>query len=151
MTDTDELVRRLGALAAYIAEEADFNRSWTDGRRGSLWKVDPGYVTRRIELAEERERWAEAAKQAAATIERLRAVLQYGVECRHPVHRSWRISGGENAGPNLREFEVQARAALGMPPRPDPFPLAKFSADDFDAIMDLARNPTPTREEREQE
>ena len=53
--------------ARYLREEADFNRSWTDGRRGSP-PPSPrsGYATRRIELAEERESWALAIERLAA-------------------------------------------------------------------------------------
>lgn len=49
-----------GALeaAAYLREEADFNRSWTDGRR--RFSESPGYIARRLELAEQREAWAMA-------------------------------------------------------------------------------------------
>jgi hypothetical protein len=52
----NQRILRIEALMRYLSEEADFNRSWTDGRR------DPGvhsesYNARRIELAEERERW----------------------------------------------------------------------------------------------
>lgn len=47
------------AAAAYLRLEADFNRSWTDGRRGQPLDT-PAYKARRIEAAEERERWAAA-------------------------------------------------------------------------------------------
>jgi hypothetical protein len=63
---------------ASIREEADFNRSWTDGRRGQ--HTDAGYIARRIELAEQRDRWADAIaaqttalRHAHALITRLRA------------------------------------------------------------------------------
>ena len=47
----------LNRLVKHLLDEADFNRSWTDGRR------NPGhtsavYAARRIEVAEEREQWA---------------------------------------------------------------------------------------------
>jgi hypothetical protein len=45
--------------AAYLRGEADFNRSWTDGRRGSGLE-SPGYTARRVEIAEQREQWADA-------------------------------------------------------------------------------------------
>lgn len=49
------------AAAAYLREEADFNRSWTDGRRGRSRSDAPdGYIERLIELAKQREKWARA-------------------------------------------------------------------------------------------
>lgn len=49
----------------YLREEADFNRSWIDGRRGvgEPRCETKGYIDRRIELAEERDRWADAIEQ----------------------------------------------------------------------------------------
>lgn len=46
----------------FLLDEADFNRSWIDGRRGRIDPSEdiPRYVARRIEIAEERERWAAA-------------------------------------------------------------------------------------------
>ncbi len=50
---------RLKSLVKYLRAEADFNRSWVDGRRGGTSiTTHPDYVARRIELAEEREAWA---------------------------------------------------------------------------------------------
>jgi hypothetical protein len=46
--------------AAYLRDEADFNRSWTDGRRSGPGTPSAGYVARRIEAAEQRDRWAAA-------------------------------------------------------------------------------------------
>ncbi|WP_454919260.1 Lar family restriction alleviation protein [Xanthobacter sediminis] len=54
------------AAAAYIRHEADFNRSWTDGRRGDPSTKTAGYIARRIALAEERERWAAAIETLVA-------------------------------------------------------------------------------------
>lgn len=45
------------AAIAHIRGGADFNRSFTDGRRSPQ---SPAYTARRVELAEERERWAQA-------------------------------------------------------------------------------------------
>jgi len=45
---------------AYLRAEADFNRSWADGRRGADRDFPAAYKARRLELAEERERWADA-------------------------------------------------------------------------------------------
>lgn len=53
---TEQLVAE---VVAYLRAEADFNRSWTDGRR-KAYGDRRGYIARRIELAEERERWADA-------------------------------------------------------------------------------------------
>ncbi len=52
--------------AAYLRDEADFNRSWTDGRRGAPFGATPEYFSRRLEIAEERERWAAAIEALAA-------------------------------------------------------------------------------------
>ena len=57
------IVSRLVDVEAYIREEADFNRSWTDGRRHSPGTTD-GYIARRLELAAEREAWADAIAEA---------------------------------------------------------------------------------------
>lgn len=48
---------KLDALAAYLLTEADFSRSWTDGRRGADVPKSEAYNARRIEIAEEREAW----------------------------------------------------------------------------------------------
>ena len=56
----DEMVRVALAAAAYLREEADFNRSWTDGRRGADMLTNPVYLARRLEIAAERDAWAEA-------------------------------------------------------------------------------------------
>ena len=59
----ERIVGVLAEVRAYLAEEADFNRSWTDGRRGSK-TPRPAYVQRRIELAEQREAWCAAIDAA---------------------------------------------------------------------------------------
>lgn len=46
--------------AEHLRDEADFNRSWTDGRRGDAITRHPDYIGRRIEIAAEREKWAAA-------------------------------------------------------------------------------------------
>lgn len=45
-------------VVAYLREEADFNRSWIDGRRRSPGACSPGYVGRRTEVALQRDLWA---------------------------------------------------------------------------------------------
>lgn len=55
----DEAIMAANEAAAYLSEEADFNLSWTDGRRGS-WDKSPEYTARRIELARQRESWVTA-------------------------------------------------------------------------------------------
>lgn len=61
MTDAE-----LAAQAvAYLRTEADFNRSWADGRRGADRNFPEAYKARRRELAEERERWADAIERLA--------------------------------------------------------------------------------------
>lgn len=52
----------LTALVAHLRDEADFNRSWTDGRRGEA-DISEGYRTRRLEVAEQREAWASAVER----------------------------------------------------------------------------------------
>ena len=52
------------AAAAYLRGEADFNRSWTDGRRNARPVDNPGYTARRLELAAERDAWADAIEAA---------------------------------------------------------------------------------------
>jgi len=47
-------------LVAYIREEADWNRSWTDGRHPEIKTFDEGMLARRLELAHQRDQWAEA-------------------------------------------------------------------------------------------
>lgn len=60
MISLDEMTKTALRAAAYLREEADFNRSWTDGRRGRDMLNNPVYIARRIQIAEEREAWAEA-------------------------------------------------------------------------------------------
>jgi hypothetical protein len=48
----------VGAIK-HLREEADFNRSWTDGRRSPPCQA---YTSRRIEIAEQCERWAQAVE-----------------------------------------------------------------------------------------
>jgi len=74
----------LRELVAYLRDEADFNRSWVDGRRGADRNFPDAYKRRRIELAEERERWAEgviALLDAAQERDRIRKLLAYACEC----------------------------------------------------------------------
>lgn len=61
----DEL-EGLQRLVSHLREEADFNRSWTDGRRGvSTELLTDDYKARRIELAVEREQWAASVERLA--------------------------------------------------------------------------------------
>lgn len=52
-------INTLRALVAYLREEADFNRSWTDGRRGGPANPRDEYVNRRLELAARSDGWAD--------------------------------------------------------------------------------------------
>jgi hypothetical protein len=61
---TDNIGEKLSKVAAYLREEADFNRSWTDGRRESTESSNPVYVARRLEIATERDEWADAIDTA---------------------------------------------------------------------------------------
>ena len=44
------------AVIEYLQAEADFNRSWTDGRRGNVSTL--AYKEERLRIAAERDRWA---------------------------------------------------------------------------------------------
>lgn len=59
-------------IRAYLLADADFNRAWTDGRRGPghLYQ-DASYKARRIELAERRERWAAELSRLRSDNEKL--------------------------------------------------------------------------------
>ena len=46
------------AVAKYLRSEADFNRSWANGRRGNVSTL--AYKTERLRIAAERDRWAGA-------------------------------------------------------------------------------------------
>ena len=65
---------RLQQLITYLRAEADFNRSWTDGRRGVPFANDETYKQRRIELSVEREQWAAEVEKMLAVYE---AATQY--------------------------------------------------------------------------
>jgi hypothetical protein len=56
---------QIAELVAYLRDEADFNLSWTDGRRGE--PREPAYVARRMELARQRDRWADAVCALASS------------------------------------------------------------------------------------
>lgn len=62
MTD----VAALAEVVAYLRAEPAFNRSWTDGSRPGV--TSPEYIARRIELADERERWAVAVETTADSL-----------------------------------------------------------------------------------
>lgn len=57
----------LPALVEYLRQEADFNRSWVDGRRGSTDCQSPEYITRRMVLAARADTWADAVAGLIAT------------------------------------------------------------------------------------
>lgn len=54
----DETIQRALTAARYLRDEADFNRSWVDGRRPRSGNTS--YDLRRKELADERDAWATA-------------------------------------------------------------------------------------------
>lgn len=68
-------------LKTHLLEDADFNRSWADGRRGGMSHATTEFTQKRIAAAEERERWAKqiekleaaeaAARKAVAAFEAL--------------------------------------------------------------------------------
>ncbi len=68
MSRLDQHIADSLKVVNYLREEADFNRSWTDGRRGA-GKQTKEYIARRIELAEERERWADAIEKLVNKLE----------------------------------------------------------------------------------
>lgn len=59
---------------AHFRDDADFNRSWADGRRGHIQPTNADYIARRLEVAAQRECWADAIEAREAKIERLRRV-----------------------------------------------------------------------------
>ena len=61
----EEAITAANEAASYLMEEADFNRSWIDGRRGADRPKTVEYTTRRIVLAEQRETWATAIRLLA--------------------------------------------------------------------------------------
>ena len=63
------------AAIAHLRKAADFNRSFTDGRRAPPSRA---YTARRIELAEERERWAEAIETLLSGARALAAEFMIG-------------------------------------------------------------------------
>ena len=56
----DRCVSRLAEVEEYLRDEADFNRSWTDGRRGADMNPTEQYTARRLEVARQRDEWADA-------------------------------------------------------------------------------------------
>jgi hypothetical protein len=73
----------------YLREEADFNRSWTDGRRGSS-SSNPGYIARRLEIAEQRDGWADAIQGLIEYVADLEAELEF--QRNQPAARFTRMS-----------------------------------------------------------
>lgn len=53
-------VRCLAEAEKYLRDEADFNRSWVDGRRGADLPRTEEYTARRLEIAQQRDNWANA-------------------------------------------------------------------------------------------
>lgn len=60
----ERLVSRLDDVEKYLREEADFNRSWTDGRRGANRANSEQYIAARITAANIRDEWADATAEA---------------------------------------------------------------------------------------
>lgn len=56
----ERCISSLAEAEKYLREEADFNRSWTDGRRGSDMNPTEQYAVRRLEVARQRDEWADA-------------------------------------------------------------------------------------------
>lgn len=60
----ERIVSRLEEVEKYMRDEADFNRSWTDGRRGEGIDKSEQYIAARITAANIRDGWADAASEA---------------------------------------------------------------------------------------
>ena len=60
VTQIERCVSSLDEAEKYLREEADFNRSWTDGRRGADRNQTEEYTARRLDVARQREEWADA-------------------------------------------------------------------------------------------
>lgn len=58
----------LAEVEQYLREEADFNRSWTDGRRGADMTRTEEYAARRLEIARQRDEWADAIADAITAL-----------------------------------------------------------------------------------
>jgi hypothetical protein len=56
----------LAELVDHLRAEADFNRSWTDGRRRGELDISPDYRARRLEVAAQRDSWADEVELLAA-------------------------------------------------------------------------------------
>lgn len=66
-----DVLADMNNAAAYLRDEGDFNRSWTDGRRGTVSPLNVDYTTARISHAEKVERWAASIECASARLDRL--------------------------------------------------------------------------------
>lgn len=71
MIDLDAIERKANTASGYLREEADFNRSWVDGRRSHGNHLSKYSIARRIALAEQREEWAGAIDALIARIREL--------------------------------------------------------------------------------
>ncbi|GAA5231796.1 hypothetical protein FOZ76_14640 [Verticiella sediminum] len=93
--DVQPVAGDLRALVAYLRAEADFNRSWTDGRRGGdPTDQSPEYIARRLELAGRADGWADAV-----------AVL---ISAPQPAAQAQPVSGADG----VPRLEKDTRAAL---------------------------------------
>jgi hypothetical protein len=124
-------------VVAYLREEADFNRSWTDGRRGPPFGADAGYIARRKELANQRDNWANE-------IERLSRERDTALAIERDPTSSERVCAlmdaqymaGAKAGWNASQSEdpEAAYAALGK------------SRDGYVKVLIETRSPAVSRE-----
>lgn len=71
MTDTPDPIQE---AVAHFRDDADFNRSWIDGRRGAPRSAI--YIERRAEVAAQRDRWADAIEARERETGRLREALR---------------------------------------------------------------------------
>lgn len=68
LSAVDRRAIRLVEAEKYLREEADFNRSWTDGRRGADMTRTVEYTSRRLEIARQRDEWADAIAEAITVL-----------------------------------------------------------------------------------
>jgi len=130
---SDTAGHALASLVAYLREEADFNRSWTDGRRGDLVPGEE-YAKRRLELAQRADDWADAVER----LSRYGAAPQYhdstlGPHVGNSSFESW-FSDYDPAGKGDKQRARDAYAAGRKDTKRFAVPQAQPSDEEIDAI-----------------
>jgi len=103
---------KLDALASYLLQEADFSRSWTDGRRGADVPKSEAYNARRIEIAEEREGWV---AEIAALRARLAGAEAANAEQSKTLVEHTELTGHIDTVEECRDFLAHEAANEGDP------------------------------------